>query len=425
VRNIAALGGKADIIGVVGQDSAGGDIARDFAALPGVTPHILTDTSRPTTQKTRYIAQGQQLLRADYEVVRPVAPALEEQIIRKIFANIGDTKVIVLSDYAKGVLTAKIIAEVTRLARDAGKTVIVDPKGRDFGRYRGASYLTPNRKELSDALGTPIGTVAEAEEAARLLIRQMQIGGILVKLGSDGVCLVVQDKPALHMQTTAREVYDVSGAGDTVAATLALALAADFTPADAAELANVAGSVVVGKVGTAAVTREDIEHELLNDAPRKATDKIASRSAIADIAERWHKQGFKVGFTNGVFDLLHPGHVALLRQARAACDRLVVGLNNDESTRRLKGAGRPVNNEIARATVLGSLTDVDQVVLFEEDTPYDLIRVIRPNLLVKGSNFKREDIVGADLVQGWGGKIILADLVDGQSTSGVISRITK
>ncbi|MDR3448368.1 MAG: D-glycero-beta-D-manno-heptose-7-phosphate kinase, partial [Alphaproteobacteria bacterium] len=255
VRNIAAMGGNADIVGVIGADKSGEDITRGFAELQGVTAHLLTDASRPTTEKTRFVANGQQLLRADHETTKAVSADLEQQIIQRIFAVASESKVIVLSDYAKGVLTPKIIGEVTRLARDAGKIVIVDPKGRDFGRYRGASYLTPNRKELSDAIGYAVTNVAEAEEAARTLMTQMSIENMLVKLGGEGVCLVTKDAPACHFHTRAREVFDVSGAGDTVAAALALALAADFTPAEAAELANVAGSVVVGKVGTATVTR--------------------------------------------------------------------------------------------------------------------------------------------------------------------------
>jgi D-beta-D-heptose 7-phosphate kinase/D-beta-D-heptose 1-phosphate adenosyltransferase len=425
VRNLAALGATVDVVGVIGQDQSGIDVAKEFERLANVTAHLVSDASRPTTQKTRYVAQGQQLLRADHENARPVSAALEQQIVQRIFTAIGDSKVIVLSDYAKGALTPKIIAEVTRLSRDAGKIVIVDPKGRDFARYRGASFLTPNRKELSDALGSPITGVTEADEAARILIREMQIQNVLVKLGGDGVCLVSKDKPAVHFHTKAREVFDVSGAGDTVAATLALALAAGFTGPEAAELANIAGSIVVGKVGTATVSRDEIERELSIGTGSMAHHKIVSTSAIADIAERWRKQGLKVGFTNGCFDLLHAGHISILRQARAACDRLVVGLNSDASVKRLKGPTRPINDEEARGTVLSALTDVNNVVVFPEDTPFELIKIVRPDVLIKGADYTIDKVVGADIVQGWGGCVVLAELVEGQSTTGMIGRMAK
>jgi D-beta-D-heptose 7-phosphate kinase/D-beta-D-heptose 1-phosphate adenosyltransferase len=248
---------------------------------------------------------------------------------------------------------------------------------------------------------------------------------VLVKLGGDGVCLVQKDEPALHFRTKAREVFDVSGAGDSVAATLALALASGFSAAEAAELANVAGSIVVGKVGTATVSRDEIAHELMHGAALIAENKIVGAGSIADIAERWRKQGLKVGFTNGCFDLIHPGHVSLLRQAKAACDRLVVGLNSDASVKRLKGANRPVQNEAARSAVLASLADVDQVVIFGEDTPLELIKTLRPDVLVKGADYTVDKVVGADIVKAAGGKVVLAQLVEGQSTTGTIARMAK
>lgn len=425
VRNIAALGGRVTVIGVVGQDQTGTDIAKTFAELPSVMPHLLPDPSRPTTQKTRYVAGGQQLLRADHESAKPIASDIEQKIIHAIAGAITACNTVILSDYAKGVLTPKVVSEAISLARTAGKTIIIDPKGRDFGRYRGATYLTPNRKELADAIGKAIASVTEAEAAARHLMREFQIENMLVKLGSDGVCLVRQDKLALHLHTKAREVFDVSGAGDTVAATLALALASEFTPEQAAELANIAGSIVVGKVGTASVSRDEIERELMHGSAQRGEEKVVGFATVADIAERWRKQGLKVGFTNGVFDLLHPGHISLLRQARAACDKLVVGINSDASVKRLKGETRPVQNEAARSAVLASLADVDQVVIFGEDTPLELITTVRPDILVKGADYTIDKVVGAEQVQGWGGKVILANLIDGQSTTKTIAKMAK
>ena len=381
--------------------------------------------SRPTTQKTRYVANGQQLLRADYESAKPVTPEIERQIIDAFSSVLNNVTAVILSDYAKGVLTPGVIAEIIRLARAAGKITIVDPKGRDFGRYRGASYLTPNRKELSDALGKPVTSVAEADEAARGMIRDLQIDAMLVKLGADGVCLVRKDMPALHLHTKAREVFDVSGAGDTVAATLALALASGFTPEHAAELANTAGSIVVGKVGTASLTRDEIARELMQGEARIGEEKVVGFATVTDIAERWRKLGLTVGFTNGCFDLLHPGHISLLRQARAASDKLVVGLNSDASIKRLKGETRPVQNEAARSAVLSSLTDVDHVVIFGEDTPLELIKALRPDILVKGADYTVDKVVGAEEVKSWGGKVVLAELIEGQSTTKTIAKMAK
>jgi D-beta-D-heptose 7-phosphate kinase/D-beta-D-heptose 1-phosphate adenosyltransferase len=236
---------------------------------------------------------------------------------------------------------------------------------------------------------------------------------------------VQKDQPAVHFCTKAREVFDVSGAGDTVAATLALALASGFDPDKAAELANVAGSLVVGKVGTAVITRDEIARALLDGEALVAEDKIVGFSTIADIAERWRKMGLKVGFTNGCFDLLHPGHISLLRQARAACDKLVVGLNSDASVKRLKGETRPLQNEAARSAVLASLIDVDQIVIFSEDTPLELIKTLRPDVLVKGADYTVDKVVGSPEVQSWGGKVVLAQLVDGHSTTKTIARMVK
>jgi D-beta-D-heptose 7-phosphate kinase / D-beta-D-heptose 1-phosphate adenosyltransferase len=425
VRNLAALGGQVTIIGVIGPDKAGDDIAEEFKKLPSVTAYLLSDASRPTTQKTRYVAGSQQLLRADRENAKPIAPDIEQQIIAQLPSAIKNAQAVILSDYVKGVLTPKIILESIRLARKANIIVVVDPKGRNFGRYRGATYLTPNRKELSEATGSPVTTVAEAEAAARSLIRDFDIEVVLVKLGAEGVCLVHKDLPALHLYTKAREVFDVSGAGDTVIATLALALTGGFDAEEAAELANTAGAIVVGKVGTATVTRDEIAHELMHGEARLAEDKIVGFSSIADIAERWRKQSLKVGFTNGCFDLLHPGHISLLRQARTACDKLVVGLNSDASIKRLKGKSRPVQNEAARSAVLASLADVDNIVIFGEDTPFELIKTIRPDVLVKGADYTIDKVVGAPEVQSWGGKVILAQLIDGQSTTETIEKMKK
>jgi D-beta-D-heptose 7-phosphate kinase/D-beta-D-heptose 1-phosphate adenosyltransferase len=391
--------------------------------LPQVTSYLLTDNSRPTTLKTRFVADGQQLLRADLEISQAISADMEEQTLQRVKGALDACRILILSDYAKGVLTNRVVAEIIKLARAKGLKVLIDPKGRDFARYRGASLLTPNRRELADATGLPVRTVEDAEKAARQLIDAHDLEGVLAKLGSDGICLVRKGEKPRHFRASAREVFDVSGAGDTVVATMALALAGGLPPNDGAALANVAGAVVVGKIGTAVCTREELTRELAHDQALESEQKITDINEAAEIAERWRKQGFKIGFTNGVFDLLHPGHVSLIRQARAACDKLFVGLNGDASVKRLKGDSRPVQNETSRAAVLASLADVDQVVVFAEDTPIELIKAIRPAVLVKGSDYSKDQVVGGDLVESWGGQVMLVKLVDGHSTTATIAKL--
>lgn len=423
VRNIVSLGGQVDMIGVVGHDQAGYSLAEQISALPQVVSYMITDDTRPTTIKTRFVADGQQLLRADREISANLSEDIEDQTLLRLRNAIDGCEVVILSDYAKGVLTNTVLGEAIRLGHEKKKPVLIDPKGRDFSRYRGAFMLTPNRKELQESTGLTIKTVADAERAARLLIEACNLHAVLAKLGSDGVCLVCRDEPAQHFQATAREVYDVSGAGDTVVATMALAMAGGLSLPDAAALSNIAGSTVVGKIGTATVGIEDLAREIMHGQSRITEEKVLSFAGAAEAAERWRKQGLKVGFTNGVFDLLHPGHLSLLRQARAACDRLVIGLNSDASVKRLKGESRPVQSESARAAVLASLADVDAVVIFGEDTPLELIKTVRPAVLVKGSDYTVETVVGAKEVQSWGGQVVLAKLVDGQSTTATIAKM--
>lgn len=424
LRNLASLGAQVDIVGVTGQDSASTDLAQLFAELPNVTPMILQDTTRPTTLKVRCIGGSQQLIRADREISTPVSTELQQQIMQRITAMLPAAQVIILSDYAKGVLTEKLLAEILALAKAQNKPVLIDPKGRDFSRYRGAYMITPNRKELTEATGVSgIKTVAEAEQAARVLIAAYNIEVVLAKLGADGVCLVVKDQPALHIHGAAREVFDVSGAGDTVVAAMALALAAGGSLSDAAHLANLAGSIVVGKVGTATVSIDDLQQGLQEHQRSAGDGKIMSWQEAFEQTEKWRQQGLKVGFTNGCFDIIHPGHISLLRQARARCDRLILGLNTDASVQRLKGPTRPVHDEQSRATVLAAMGDVDGVVLFDQDTPLELIRTLRPQLLVKGEDYTPDKVVGWDLVQSWGGELYLAKFVPGKSTTSTIAKL--
>ncbi len=370
LRNLQALGAQSCFVSVIGNDAAGQELNRLIAEPGNVESHILVEAGRVTTMKTRYIAANQQMLRADRESIAPLGPYVRADFLRLVDQAIGEHEVVVISDYAKGTMDQGIAAAVIATARTAGKTVVVDPKGVDYDCYRGASVL----------------------------------------------------KPKVHsLPAAAREVYDVSGAGDTVIATLAAGLAGGLSLIEAARLANLAAGIVVSKIGTAVTYASELREALAG--AEHGHEKIRALPRALEQVERWRSHGFRIGFTNGCFDLLHPGHVALLAQARAACDRLVVGLNSDASVARLKGANRPVQPETARAAVLASLASVDLVVSFAEDTPLTVIEAIRPDVLVKGADYRIEEVVGADLVQSYGGAIVLADLIAGHSTTATIRKI--
>lgn len=425
LRNLTALGVTADIIAVVGDDAAGREVAALGTAEAGERCHLLTQADRPTTIKERFIAAGQQLLRTDRESAQPLAPAVAAQIVTTARMALADPAVgaMILSDYGKGTLPPATIAALIAAAHEAGRPVVVDPKGRDFTIYRGAHVIKPNRRELREATGLPTDDDDQMVAACRALMDHSGIANVLATRSERGMTLLQSKTPAQHFPAAAREVFDVSGAGDTVVAVLAAALAAGCDLGRGAQLANIAAGVVVGKLGTAVAYPGDIQraHNVADLLTAEA--KVVDAAAMLEHTARWRRRGLALGFTNGCFDLLHPGHVSLLRQARAACDRLVVGLNSDASVGRLKGAGRPVQPEAARAAVLASLADVDLVVVFGEDTPLKLIGTLGPDVLVKGADYTAEQIAGADVVRQRGGRVVLAELVPGYTTTGTIAKL--
>jgi D-beta-D-heptose 7-phosphate kinase/D-beta-D-heptose 1-phosphate adenosyltransferase len=421
VRNLTALDAATAFVSVVGDDQEGSDLTALIGGQNQVEPWLLVENGRATTVKTRFIAAGQHLLRSDREQVRQLPDKLADRLVRIASDAMAATSVTILSDYRKGVLAPGIARSLISQARGLGRTLIVDPKGADWSHYAGADLLTPNRRELAEASGLPVEDEAQIVAAARSLIERLGFGAILVTRSEDGMSLVTNDGTVRHYPAEAAEVYDVSGAGDTVVAVVAAGLAAGLELPVACRLANIAAGLVVGKVGTATARPHD-----LIDAIKPASGalrKVVTRATAAEAAERWRQRGWRVGFTNGCFDLLHPGHVHLLEQCRAACDRLIVGINADASVRRLKGASRPVQSEAARAAVLASLASVDLVVIFEEDTPLDLLSMIRPDVLIKGSDYTRETVVGAREVESWGGKVMLAALLPGHSTTATVQRL--
>ncbi|MFQ5984388.1 MAG: D-glycero-beta-D-manno-heptose-7-phosphate kinase [Alphaproteobacteria bacterium] len=424
VRNVLSLGASACFIAVVGDDPVGHELIGLVGDETQIEPYLLVERNRRSTLKTRYVAGGQQLLRADSETTQPISQQTADNVIRVAADVMGQANVVILSDYAKGVLTPAVTSAIIADARAAEKPVVVDPKGTDFGRYQGASVLTPNWRELAEAVMMPTGSQEELAEAARAARERFEVSAILVTRGAEGMSLVGPGDEVHHLAAEAREVFDVSGAGDTVIASFSVALGQGTPMPDAVRLANLAAGIVVGKVGTAVVYRDDLVRALHASELMYGEAKIMSPKATLNRIVQWRRAGEKIGFTNGCFDLLHPGHVALLAQARAVCDRLVVGLNSDASAARFKGRGRPIQSEIARAQVLASLATVDVIVIFGEDTPMKLIEAIRPEVLVKGADYRLEEVVGADFVQAYGGKVVLAEIRPGHSTSATIARLS-
>ena len=425
VRNVCTLGAVGTLIGVVGRDEAATALRRLVDEQDRLRAHLVP-CERRTTIKTRYVVEGQQMLRADVEDRAPVEGELASRVLAIYESELEHADLVVLSDYAKGLLSDDVLRPAIEMARARGRTVIADPKSPDLSRYRGAALLLPNAAELAAATGLPCGTNDEAVAAARAAQQRFGVSGILVTRSRQGMTLVPPDgAPAVHLGARAREVHDVSGAGDTVAATVAVALAAGLDLPEAAQLANVAAGLVVAKVGTAVVYPRDLIAEIHQADVVSLSAEIVAANQAVEIVGLWRAQGLRIGFTNGCFDLIHPGHISLLRQARAACDRLIVGLNTDASARRLKGPTRPIQSETARSIVLASLAPVDLVILFDEDTPLALIERVRPDVLIKGADYSLEQVVGADLVRSYGGQVMLARLEEGHSTTGTIERAGK
>ena len=345
-------------------------------------------------------------------------------MVQRFCYALRTANVVVLSDYAKGVLSDPVLRAVLAQCQSSGCMVIADPKRMDFASYRGATVLTPNEYEVRQATRIEADDDSEADRAGRRALDDAGCAAVLVTRSAKGLTLVRRDEPPLHLPTRAREVADVSGAGDTLVAALAVALGAGAALPEAAMLANITAGIAVGKPGTATVGRDELLGVLHLEDLVATGRKIATRDEAVQRAAAWRAQGLRVGFANGCFDLIHPGHVRLLTESRSRCDRLIVGLNTDQSVKRLKGPTRPLQNETARATVMASLSPVDMVVLFAEDTPLELIQALRPALLVKGADYSIDQVVGADLVQSWGGDVLLVELQLGHSTTGTIRRMT-
>ena len=423
-RNIASLGGLCTLVSVVGADAVARELTQIMGIIEGVRCEFCVNSDRPTSEKIRFVAQGQHMLRTDAEVTDPIDSLTAKALVESIETLASSHDVMVLSDYAKGLLTDEVVRSCIAIAERLGIPIVVDPKTVDLERYRGATVITPNSKEAMDATGIDPTEAQSAERAGLAILASAGVEAVLLTRSHRGMTLVRGGEPAEHIGASAREVFDVVGAGDTVIATLSLALGAKVSLPEAARLANFAAGVVVGKRGTATVTQTELADEVLrlsHGSLQALQDKIMSRKDAVELARTWRKNGFKVGFTNGCFDILHVGHLAILTYSRHNSGRLVVAVNSDASVKRLKGAGRPINPENDRAMVLAALSVVDAVVVFDEDTPLELIEALNPDVLVKGADYTVENVVGAKHVLAQGGRVLTCELVPGKSTSRVVN----
>jgi D-beta-D-heptose 7-phosphate kinase/D-beta-D-heptose 1-phosphate adenosyltransferase len=423
-RNVAELGGAVALVGVVGGDTEGHEASALVGREAAVEGYLITDASRPTTLKTRFVSSGQQLLRVDLEASRPVAAEVEQRLVRTIRDAVDGAGVILISDYGKGVVTDAVIAACLDAAQGGGR-VVVDSKARSFARYGAVDLIKPNAGELAHATGLPTDTDAQLEAALGHALSLWETKAILVTRSGKGVSLAVRGRPVRHFPTVPREVFDASGAGDTTLAALGLALAADAGMEEAIAFAQLAAGVAVGKAGTSTVSPEELVEAAISAHLAPAEAKVATLQRLSDEVARWRARGLRVGFTNGCFDILHKGHVAYLAQAKSWCDRLIVGLNSDESVRALKGEGRPVNDLESRALVLAGLGSVDLVVPFDEPTPLALIEAARPDVLIKGADYAEDEVVGGKEVKAWGGEVRLAEIVEGYSTTAAIAKMSR
>jgi D-beta-D-heptose 7-phosphate kinase/D-beta-D-heptose 1-phosphate adenosyltransferase len=419
--NLALLGIKTHIIGCVGDDAEAKTLQQLLGKMGVETTGIYASKNRPTIAKTRVVSGHQQMLRLDQES----NAAFTEQEIDALQANIHEAlrhapKVVILSDYAKGLLTTEICQQIIAACKAQNIPVLVDPKGRDYSKYAGATALTPNKKEAAEACDT---TTSDADLITKAvgLKNCLNLQFLAVTRGEEGISLI--DQNTHHIPATALQVFDVSGAGDTVIATLAAGLMHQLMPLEALQLANIAAGVVVGKVGTVPITQADLLSALTALQGSEQAHKICDLTQLLQKVESWNKSKQKIVFTNGCFDLLHAGHVTYLEAAKKRGDKLILGLNTDRSVSAIKGPTRPVVNEQDRARVLAALESVDAVILFDEDTPLNLINAIKPNVIAKGSDYAADQVVGGKEVQSWGGEIALIDLVAGRSTSNIIKKM--
>lgn len=423
-NNLAALGLRVSLASITGDDAERSLLLQHVRASNIDADAVLASSDRSTTVKTRVVGNHQQMIRIDSEHPKPLAAQDAERLVAEISPLLSGADALVLSDYAKGVLTDQVCRGLIRAAREIGIPVLVDPKGQDFNRYAGATLITPNRRELALVSGIAPTDLDALLSAAEIMRQEIGLQWVVLTLSEQGIALIGADG-GYRLPAVAQEVFDVSGAGDTVIATFAAGLSAQLQPVDIGHLANLASGVVVGKVGTVPITADELLAAVRGESALEQAAKICNADQALELTLQWKAADERIVFTNGCFDLLHVGHVTYLERARSYGHRLVVGLNTDRSVRALKGQGRPLIGESDRARVLAALASVDAVILFDQDTPLELVKLLRPDVLAKGADYREEEVVGASQVKSWGGQVVLVPLAEDHSTSRIIKRMDR
>ncbi|RXJ82966.1 D-glycero-beta-D-manno-heptose-7-phosphate kinase [Arcobacter cloacae] len=417
INNLFALGAKVDVISVMGDDAVANELKSLLEKIEVSSSNLIVEENRKTSKKSRLIASQQQVLRYDMESINDISEQSSNKILENLKVNIKKYDSIILSDYGKGVLTTNLTKEIIKIANENKVKVLVDPKGKDYSKYKGSYTLTPNKKEAMEATNIDIKDEKSLVKALEDLKQKCDLEVSLITLSENGIAILKDE--LIIKPTVAREVYDVTGAGDTVIASIAFALGNDLNIEEAISFANLAAGVVVGKIGSATATLDEIYEYESSLHKSSSTSHIKTFQEIEKLAYKFHELGKKVVFTNGCFDILHAGHVKYLEVAKSYGDVLIVGVNADSSVRKLKGPTRPINNQDDRAYILASLESVDYVVIFEEETPYELIKLVKPHTLVKGGDYEGKDVVGQDIAN----ELKLVQFVDGKSTTNTIKRI--
>ena len=421
-NNLVALGCEVHLVGAIGKDEKGERLLSLISGQGINTEGIFRFVHRPTTSKIRIVAHNQQVLRIDKEDNRPITEETESKFVQHINKILPEMDCIICSDYHKGVLTEKVFKAVIHRAKNSKKRVLVDPKSSDFTLYKGATLVTPNQREVEQAVPIKIQDRNDLDRAAEYLLNLTHAEVLLITRGKDGMMLYQNKEEPVDIDTQAKEVFDVTGAGDTVVSVLGMALAIGFNYKDSAWLSNMAASIVVGKVGTATVTLNEI-NEYLQEEMLRTSHTILKLEELKKIVSLAKSTGKTIVFTNGCFDIIHGGHIEFLQKAKALGDLLVVGLNSDESVRELKGEGRPIKSERERANIISALKYVDYITIFDDDTPEEVIREVRPDILVKGDDYKMDEVVGREIVEGYGARVELIPIVHGLSTTRTVEKI--
>jgi D-beta-D-heptose 7-phosphate kinase/D-beta-D-heptose 1-phosphate adenosyltransferase len=418
--NLAGLGLDVIVAGYSGDDEHGEQLLQLLQEGGADTSAMTMLSDRPTITKTRVLAGHQHVLRVDTEDLSDIDATDRDRLFKAIIAKLP-VDAIILSDYAKGALTLRLCQRLTEVARESGTPVLVDPKAADFSKYSGASVLTPNLNELARAAGSQAREIDYLIEAARTLVDQIGLQFLIVTRGADGMTLVDKDR-TIHSPAKAREVFDVSGAGDTVIASIAAAMLGKLDYTDMLHMANMAAGFVVGRVGTVAIGKNSLMRALHAE-EQALSESVYRLDELLLLVEDWRNREQSIVFTNGCFDIVHAGHVTFLHKAAREGDKLIVGINTDASVRALKGDMRPINGEDDRACIIAALAAVDAVILFDEETPLELIKTLSPDVLVKGSDYRKEEVVGASEVESYGGRVVLVPIVQGKSTSDLVRKI--